>query len=168
MTRTFLLQSLLSNRLCSSSLVLPQILQADPLVACPFLYLKMPRPVHFKLQSHIQLTMNSSSWDPVLGFGLKSFEYGDNFFGFFRIALFCVLCQSQGEGMGWWYQGQTSLVEEVPLQFFLLTIPAPPQRSGACMKIYIFSDLRVMGILFQKLLGIDSPPTPRHTPCSRV
>ena len=138
-----------------------KISPADPSVACPFWYLKMPRPFQFKLQSHIQLIM--------LGIQRKALAWsvlrtGGSFGHFFHPVLFCVLSscsvsETREKVQGWWYLGQTSLPEEVPLQSFLLTLPASSQKPRLCMKTNAPSDMRLIDIFFQKPLGMDLPTT---------
>lgn len=94
-----------------------KISRADPLVACLFWSSKMPGPVQFKLQSHIQFIMNTLSGCPVRGLGLKGFEWGGEIFDFFHTALFwvlssCSVSQPRKKEQGWWYLGQTSPTEE--------------------------------------------------------
>lgn len=82
---------------------------ADPLVACLFWSLKMPGPVQFKLQSHIQFIMNTLSGCPVRGLGLKGFEWGERFLtsfilpssGFFPPVLYHSLGRKNRGGGTW-------------------------------------------------------------------
>ena len=89
---------------------------------------------------------------------------GGSFGHFFHPVLFCVLSscsvlETREKVQGWWYLGQTSLPEEVPLQSSPLTLPASSQKPHVCMKTNVPSDMRLMDIFFQKPLGMDLPTT---------
>ena len=96
MTWIFLHQPLLSNILCSGSLSLSlNISQADFLVACLFLYLKMPRSVRFEMLNSYSVYHELFLWAPSAGPWPEGLWIRKSFFPFlsYRTLLdFLFLC----------------------------------------------------------------------------